>query len=144
MSEINNAFTGFTAPNMGIETLTGANYSAWKDLLMLTLGITEFDYALREPAPPALTDKSTAEAKQLYEKWEKANRMALMFIKNSISPIIKGAIPDLANAKTYLSHPQIPTLGVSPRGCDVARITAHGHIERLYMSYTVTQICKIT
>ncbi|KAD7478179.1 hypothetical protein E3N88_01315 [Mikania micrantha] len=88
---------------MGIETLTGANYSAWKDSLMLTLGITEFDYALREPAPPALTDKSTVEAKLLYEKWEKANRMALMFIKNSISPIIRGAIPDLANAKAYLT-----------------------------------------
>ncbi|KAD6795845.1 hypothetical protein E3N88_06741 [Mikania micrantha] len=88
---------------MGIETLTGANYSAWKDSLMLTLGITEFDYALREPAPPALTDKSTAEAKLLYEKWEKANRMALMFIKNSISPIIRGAIPDLPNAKAYLT-----------------------------------------
>ncbi|KAD4385252.1 hypothetical protein E3N88_25420 [Mikania micrantha] len=88
---------------MGIETLTGANYSAWKDSLMLTLGITEFDYALREPAPPTLTDKSTSEAKLLYEKWEKANRMALMFIKNSISPIIRGAIPDLVNAKAYLT-----------------------------------------
>ncbi|KAD5802269.1 hypothetical protein E3N88_13629 [Mikania micrantha] len=65
---------------MGIETLTGANYSAWKDSLMLTLGITELDYALREPAPPALTDKSTAEAKLLYEKWEKANRMALIYL----------------------------------------------------------------
>ncbi|KAD3337387.1 hypothetical protein E3N88_32907 [Mikania micrantha] len=88
---------------MGIETLTGTNFSAWKDSLMLTLGITEFDYALREPAPPALTDKSTAEAKLLHEKWEKANRMALMFIKNSISPIIRGAIPDLNNAKAYLT-----------------------------------------
>ncbi|KAD6120226.1 hypothetical protein E3N88_11497 [Mikania micrantha] len=66
---------------MGIETLT----------------------ALREPALPALTEKSTAEAKLLYEKWEKANRMALMFIKNSISPILRGAIPDLANAKAYLT-----------------------------------------
>ncbi|KAD4585091.1 hypothetical protein E3N88_22692 [Mikania micrantha] len=33
----------------------------------------------------------------------------------------------------FVSHPQIPTRGVSPRGCDEARITAHGHIERLYM-----------
>ncbi|KAD7117391.1 hypothetical protein E3N88_04659 [Mikania micrantha] len=88
---------------MGIETLIGANYSSWKDSLMLTLGIAKFGYALREPTPPALTDNSTAEAKLLHEKWEKANRMALIFIKNSISPIIRVAIPDLPNAKAYLT-----------------------------------------
>ncbi|KAD3640349.1 hypothetical protein E3N88_29572 [Mikania micrantha] len=88
---------------MGIETLDGANYSSCKDSLMLTLGIAEFDYALRESAPSALTDKSTAEAKLLHKKWDKANRMALMFIKNSMSSIIRGAIPDLANAKSYLN-----------------------------------------
>ncbi|KAD4983110.1 hypothetical protein E3N88_19781 [Mikania micrantha] len=56
---------------------------------MLTLGITEFDYALREPAPPALTDKSTAEAKLL------------------------GAIPDLANAKAYLTSVEEQFKGTS-------------------------------
>ncbi|KAD4982915.1 hypothetical protein E3N88_19586 [Mikania micrantha] len=73
----------------------------------------EFDYALREPAPPGLTDKSTAEAKLLHEKWEKANRMALMFIKNSISPIIRGAIPDLANAKAYFTSMEEQFRGTS-------------------------------
>ncbi|VFQ66006.1 unnamed protein product, partial [Cuscuta campestris] len=87
---------------MGIETLNGANFSSWKDSLMLTLGMLDFDYALREPAPPALTDKSTAEDKIVHERWERCNRMALMLIKNSISIIIRGAIPDSSNAKTYL------------------------------------------
>ncbi|VFQ67656.1 unnamed protein product [Cuscuta campestris] len=88
---------------MGIETLNGANFSSWKDSLMLTLGMLDFDYALREPAPPALTDKSTAEDKIVHERWERCNRMALMVIKNSISIIIRGAIPDSSNAKTYLA-----------------------------------------
>ncbi|KAD3336411.1 hypothetical protein E3N88_31930 [Mikania micrantha] len=34
-----------------------------------------------------------------------------------------------------MSHPQILTRGVSPRGCDVARITAQDHIEQLYMRF---------
>ncbi|VFQ75379.1 unnamed protein product [Cuscuta campestris] len=88
---------------MGIETLNGANFSSWKDSLMLTLGMLDFDYALREPAPPALTDKSTAEDKIVHERWERCNRMALMLIKNSISIIIRGAIPDSSNAKIYLA-----------------------------------------
>ncbi|VFQ91448.1 unnamed protein product [Cuscuta campestris] len=88
---------------MGIETLNGANFSSWKDSLMLTLGMLDFDYALREPAPPALTDKSTAEDKIVHERWERCNRMALMLIKNSISIIIREAIPDSSNAKTYLA-----------------------------------------
>ncbi|VFQ77687.1 unnamed protein product [Cuscuta campestris] len=70
---------------------------------MLTLGMLDFDYALREPAPPALTDKSTAEDKIVHERWERCNRMALMLIKNSISIIIRGAIPDSSNAKIYLA-----------------------------------------
>ncbi|XP_021770628.1 uncharacterized protein LOC110734787 [Chenopodium quinoa] len=88
---------------MGIETLNGANFSSWKDSLMLTLGMFDFDYALREPAPPALTDKSTAEDKIVHERWERCNRMALMLIKNSISIIIRGAILDSSNANSYLA-----------------------------------------
>ncbi|VFQ79214.1 unnamed protein product [Cuscuta campestris] len=57
----------------------------------------------REPAPLALTDKSTAEDKIVHERWERCNRMALVLIKNSISIIIRGAIPDSSNAKTYLA-----------------------------------------
>ncbi|VFQ69685.1 unnamed protein product [Cuscuta campestris] len=79
------------------------NLFSWKDSLMLTLGMLDFDYALREPAPPAPTDKSTAEDKIVHERWERCNRMALMLIKNSISIIIRGAIPDSSNAKTYLA-----------------------------------------
>ncbi|VFQ70962.1 unnamed protein product [Cuscuta campestris] len=88
---------------MRIETLNCANFSSWKGSLMLTLGMLDFDYSLRDPAPPALTDKSTAEDKIVHERWERCNRMTLMLIKNSISIIFRGAISDSSNAKTYLA-----------------------------------------
>ncbi|XP_022032171.1 uncharacterized protein LOC110933249 [Helianthus annuus] len=86
---------------MAIDTLTGANYASWKDSLNLTLALMEFERALTENAPPALTDRSTEAEKLLYQKWERANHLSLIFMKNSISPAIRGAIPDAATAKEY-------------------------------------------
>ncbi|XP_021979152.1 uncharacterized protein LOC110875262 [Helianthus annuus] len=96
--------TGLSAPAMAIDTLTGANYASWKDSLNLTLALMEFDCALTENAPLALTDKSTEAEKLLYQKWERANHLSLIFMKNSISPAISGAIPDAATTKEYLTN----------------------------------------
>ena len=71
---------------MGIETLTGENHSSWKDSLMLTLGMLDFDHALIEAAPLALTDKSIPEDKMAYEKWQRSNKMCVMLIKNFHQP----------------------------------------------------------
>ncbi|KAI3703896.1 hypothetical protein L1987_74092 [Smallanthus sonchifolius] len=90
-------------PNLGIETLNGTNFSTWKDSLMLSLGLIESDQALDKPAPAELTDKSTSQDIIKHEKWSRCNRMPLVLIKNSISPIIRGAIPDSKDAKTFLS-----------------------------------------
>ncbi|KAI3797123.1 hypothetical protein L1987_32375 [Smallanthus sonchifolius] len=98
---------------MGIETLTGSNFHSWKDSLMLNLAMLDFDYALRETAPPALTDKSTADDKILHEKWNRCNRMSLMLIKQSISIAIRGAIPDSTDAKTYLASVEEQFKGTS-------------------------------
>ncbi|XP_021974737.1 uncharacterized protein LOC110869831 [Helianthus annuus] len=103
--------TGLSASVMAIDTLTGANYASWKDSLDLTLVLMEFDCALTENAPPALTDKSTEVEKLLYQKWERANRLSLIFMKNSISPTIKGAIPDATTAKEYLTNVEAQSKG---------------------------------
>lgn len=68
----------------------------------MSLGILGFDHALLTPAPPALTDKSTAVDQIAHEKWERCNRMSLMVMKKSIDITIRGAIPESENAKTYL------------------------------------------
>ncbi|KAH7860581.1 hypothetical protein Vadar_015129 [Vaccinium darrowii] len=64
----------------------------------------DLDYTLRVDEPAKLTDKSTAEEKSIYEKWERSNRMSLMIIKHSISDTIRGAMPEEENAKKFLSQ----------------------------------------
>ncbi|XP_022041895.1 uncharacterized protein LOC110944542 [Helianthus annuus] len=98
---------------MAIDTLTSANYASWKDSLNLTLALMEFNCALTENAPPALTDKSTEAEKLLHQKWERANRLSLIFMKNSISPAIRGAIPDATTTKEYLTNVETQFQGTS-------------------------------
>ncbi|XP_022031791.1 uncharacterized protein LOC110932844 [Helianthus annuus] len=91
------------SPSLGIELLTGANFATWRDTVKLTLGMVDLDYALRHDPPAALTAESNADQKIEHEKWERSNNMSLMVIKNSISSVIRGAIPDSENAKEYLN-----------------------------------------
>ncbi|KAD2204137.1 hypothetical protein E3N88_41648 [Mikania micrantha] len=52
--------------------------------------------------PPPLDTDFTVEQKKVHDQWERYNRMSLMVINNSISPTIRGAIPNSENAKVYL------------------------------------------
>ncbi|GJW03476.1 hypothetical protein Tco_1562332 [Tanacetum coccineum] len=63
----------------------------------------DLDHALRIDPPVPLTDASTSDQKRTYEHWERSKSMSLMIIKNSISFVIRGAIPDPQNAKEYFS-----------------------------------------
>ncbi|KAL4574517.1 hypothetical protein LXL04_021349 [Taraxacum kok-saghyz] len=73
----------------------------------------ELDHALHFDPPEALNEKSTADQKLFYDKWERSNRMSLIIIKNSISMPIRGAIPDSENAKTYLESVEEQFRGTS-------------------------------
>ena len=73
----------------------------------------DLDYALREPTPIKPTSESTNEQKALYEKWERSNRMSLMIMKCSITPAIRGAIPDSDNAMSYIKSVEEQFLGTS-------------------------------
>ncbi|XP_071708907.1 uncharacterized protein [Rutidosis leptorrhynchoides] len=81
-----------------IEHLNGTNFESWKDQIKISLGIIDFDYALRfdQPVP-------TVEQKRTYDIWERSNRMSLMIMNNCITPAIRGAIPDFENAKEFLT-----------------------------------------
>ena len=52
----------------------------------------DIDYAIRKDEPPALIDTSTAADIALYERWERYNRLSMMFIKTRISPVIRGSV----------------------------------------------------
>ncbi|XP_076948614.1 uncharacterized protein LOC143620929 [Bidens hawaiensis] len=101
------------APNGGITSLTGDNFAAWKDSLMLNLAFLDFDFALNEDQPPELTVNNTNAEHLLFEKWKRCNRMSLMLMKNSISMPIRGSIPDSENAKTYLASMEEQIKGTS-------------------------------
>ncbi|XP_076892993.1 uncharacterized protein LOC143544895 [Bidens hawaiensis] len=102
-----------TAPNGGIASLIGDNFAAWKDSLMLNLVFPDFDFALIEDEPPALTIESTPAQRLLFEKWKRCYRMSLMLMKNSISMPIRGSIPDSDNAKTYMASVEEQFKGTS-------------------------------
>ncbi|KAK4278662.1 hypothetical protein QN277_016482 [Acacia crassicarpa] len=52
----------------------------------------DIDYAIRKDEPPSITVASTPDQVDLYEKWERSNRLSVMFIKISISADIRGSV----------------------------------------------------
>ena len=52
----------------------------------------DIDYAIRKDEPPALTNTSTAADITFYERWERSNRLSMMFIKTKISAGIRGSV----------------------------------------------------
>ncbi|XP_059438548.1 uncharacterized protein LOC132171279 [Corylus avellana] len=85
-----------------IPFLNGDNFSDWKDKILLTLGCTDLDFALRVEEPPVPTETSSLVEKTTYEKWERSNRLSLMLIKSHISKSIRGSIPPCDKVKDYL------------------------------------------
>ena len=58
----------------------------------LNLGWMDIEYAISKEEPDPITETSTAEAVCLYDKWERSNRLSMMFIKTKISASIRGSI----------------------------------------------------
>ncbi|XP_047336982.1 uncharacterized protein LOC124940503 [Impatiens glandulifera] len=54
----------------------------------------DLDLALRIDQPSPLMDVSTADQRQMFEKWERSNRLSLMIIKKNIPEIFRGTISD--------------------------------------------------
>jgi hypothetical protein len=82
--------------------LNGNNFSEWKENLLFTLGCMELDLALRENEPHVLTDKSTPTEIAKHERWERSNRLSLMFMKSHVIKGIRGSIPECNKAKDFI------------------------------------------
>ena len=85
-----------------IHSLNGDNYADWKEKILLTLGCMDLDLALRVDGPLVPMESSTQTEKASYERWERSNRLSLMFIKSSIGKSIRGSISECAKVKEYL------------------------------------------
>ncbi|XP_074299365.1 uncharacterized protein LOC141630443 [Silene latifolia] len=85
-----------------IPELNGDNYKVWKERMLLQLGWLDIDYAIRKDEPPKVTKESTKEAIDLYEKWEKSNRLSIMFIKTKICDSIRGYVDQHTKVKDLI------------------------------------------
>jgi len=56
------------------------------------LGWMDIDYAIRKDEPAGITETSEPGAVDLYEKWERSNRLSIMFIKTNLFAGIRGSI----------------------------------------------------
>ncbi|XP_042401490.1 uncharacterized protein LOC121991566 [Zingiber officinale] len=78
-----------------VPELRGDNYKIWKERTLLHLGCKDVDYAIRKDEPPL-------ENIALYEKWERSNRLSIMFIKTKISDGIRGSLEHYDNVRDLL------------------------------------------
>lgn len=86
----------------GIEPLNGSNYTTWKTGVDIMLGLSDYEFVLTEEKPPKPTAETSEANKLGYEKWNKANTMAVRLIRASISEAIRGGIPTKDTAKELL------------------------------------------
>ncbi|RVW18326.1 Retrovirus-related Pol polyprotein from transposon TNT 1-94 [Vitis vinifera] len=85
-----------------VPELRGDNFKIWKERILLQLGCMDIDYAIRKDEPHKIIDTSTLEEILLYERWEKSNRLSVMYIKTKISAGIRGSIEQHENVRELL------------------------------------------
>ncbi|XP_073033727.1 uncharacterized protein [Primulina eburnea] len=60
------------------------------------------DYAIRKDEPSTITENNIPDDVDLYEKWERSNRLCVMFIKTKISAGMRGSDDQHNNVKELL------------------------------------------
>ena len=85
-----------------IPELRGDNYKVWKERILLHLGWMDIDCAIRKDEHDPITETSTIEAVCLYDKWERSNRLSVMFIKTKIYVGIHDSVEQIDKVKPLL------------------------------------------
>ncbi|KAL0358291.1 UNVERIFIED_CONTAM: hypothetical protein Sangu_0678500 [Sesamum angustifolium] len=62
----------------------------------------DIDYAIRKNEQAPVTETSEPEEVDLYEKWERSNRLSVMFIKTKILASIRGSVDQHNNVRKLL------------------------------------------
>jgi transposase InsO family protein len=91
-----------TISDNSVPELTGENYKVWREMVIFYLGFKDIDYAIRMDEPPSVLSTSTSVEIALYERWERSNRLCVMFIKSKISIGIRGSIEHHMNVRELL------------------------------------------
>ncbi|RDX68660.1 hypothetical protein CR513_52321, partial [Mucuna pruriens] len=61
-----------------IPELRGDNYKVWKERILLHLVWMETNFAIRKDEPPNIIETSSPDVVDLYEKWERSNRLSMI------------------------------------------------------------------
>jgi hypothetical protein len=85
-----------------VPNLNANNFNEWKENLLFTLGYLELDLALRTDELPAITATTTTLEIAKHERWERSNRLNLMYMKSHIAKSIKGSILECSKSKDVL------------------------------------------
>lgn len=85
-----------------VTKFNGTNFSEWKEQVEFTLGVLELDMALLKDKPAPLTKTSIAKEKDLFNAWERSDRLSTMFLRMIIATNIKTSLPKPENAKDYM------------------------------------------
>ncbi|KAL4383566.1 hypothetical protein GQ457_15G010160 [Hibiscus cannabinus] len=85
-----------------IPELTSENFKFWKESILLQLGCLDIDYAIRK-SESSITDNSNQADLALYEKWERSNRLSIMFIKSKVPADVRGSIEQYENVQDLLA-----------------------------------------
>jgi len=70
--------------------------------LALYIGCLELNLALRTDEPPTITATSTTLEIAKHERWERSNRLSLMYMQSHIAKGIRGFILECSKAKNFL------------------------------------------
>ncbi|KAL4380068.1 hypothetical protein GQ457_02G020870 [Hibiscus cannabinus] len=85
-----------------IPELTSENFKFWKKSI-LQLECLDIDYAIRK-SKPNITDNNNQADLALYEKWERSNRLSIIFIKSKkIHVDVHGSIEQYKNVQDLLA-----------------------------------------
>ncbi|XP_068305206.1 uncharacterized protein [Pyrus communis] len=80
----------------------GTNYKKWRREIGLLLTLNEFDIALDSSKLAELTDKSTKAKKANFERWMRANKIALSILESGMTDTVRGGIKKHDLAVDYL------------------------------------------
>ncbi|CAL2225434.1 unnamed protein product [Prunus armeniaca] len=85
-----------------IQTLIGSNYKKWREDLEIALGLLHYEMVLTEEAPATPAADASVETRTKFAKWTKANKMAILIMRRSISEEVKGSITESENAQAFI------------------------------------------
>ncbi|XP_062113552.1 uncharacterized protein LOC133824621 [Humulus lupulus] len=87
-----------------IPVLNYTNFKSWKEKILLVLNCMNLDYALRKEQLASPTEKSSADEKANFEKWERSNRLSLMMLMHNIPEAFRGGMSDEVSVKDFLKE----------------------------------------